>query len=182
MSHIVKTLYNLERGFEDCQQGGRHLGFWGWDSLEAALYPHATHHLVIGSYCTRGAQSVERGKESRFSGIQCLFFTCITPASTDCGQRVELPYLPLADPGVFFKMHFILKGKTLGMLCKKYAYKRSFPGGLVVKNLPAMKGTRVQVLNGEDLLEKGLANTPVFLSGEFHGQRSLVDYNPCGCK
>ena len=24
--------------------------------------------------------------------------------------------------------------------------------------------------------------TPVFLSGEFHGQRSLVDYSPRGCK
>ena len=25
-------------------------------------------------------------------------------------------------------------------------------------------------------------STPVFLSGESHGQRSLVDYNPWGCK
>ena len=24
--------------------------------------------------------------------------------------------------------------------------------------------------------------TPVFLSGEFHGQRSLAGYSPCGCK
>ena len=24
--------------------------------------------------------------------------------------------------------------------------------------------------------------TPVFLPGEFHGQRSLVDYSPWGCK
>jgi len=24
--------------------------------------------------------------------------------------------------------------------------------------------------------------TPVFLSGEFHGQRSLAGYNPWGCK
>ena len=24
--------------------------------------------------------------------------------------------------------------------------------------------------------------TPVFLSGEFHGQRSLVSYSPWGCK
>ena len=24
--------------------------------------------------------------------------------------------------------------------------------------------------------------TPVFLPGKFHGQRSLVDYNPWGCK
>jgi len=27
-----------------------------------------------------------------------------------------------------------------------------------------------------------LLPTPVFLSGEFHGQRSLVGYSPWGCK
>ena len=25
-------------------------------------------------------------------------------------------------------------------------------------------------------------HTPVFLSGKFHGQRSMVGYNPWGCK
>ena len=35
----------------------------------------------------------------------------------------------------------------------------------------------------EDPLEKGMAlPTPVFLPGEFHGQRSLVCYNPWGLK
>ena len=69
----------------------------------------------------------------------------------------------------------------LGMLYKKYTYQR-ISDGLVVKNLPVMKGSWVQFLNGEDLLEKGMATTPVFLSGEFHGQRSLEDYSPYGCK
>ena len=32
-------------------------------------------------------------------------------------------------------------------------------------------------------LEKEMALvTPVFLPGEFHGQRSLVDYSPWGCE
>ena len=31
-------------------------------------------------------------------------------------------------------------------------------------------------------LEKGMANTLVFLPGEFHGQRSLVGYSPWGHK
>ena len=44
-----------------------------------------------------------------------------------------------------------------------------------VKNPPAMWDTGVQSLGWEDLLEKGMA-TPVILSGEFHGQRSLVGY------
>ena len=29
---------------------------------------------------------------------------------------------------------------------------------------------------------EGNGNTPVFLSGEFHGRRSLVGYSPQGCK
>ena len=52
----------------------------------------------------------------------------------------------------------------------------------MVKNLPAMQGTqetRVQSLGQEDPLEEGMAtHTPVFLPGEYQGQRSLVDYGP----
>ena len=50
----------------------------------------------------------------------------------------------------------------------------------MVKNLPAMSETWVRSLGGEDL-EKGMAGyplTPVFLSGEFQGHRSLVGYSP----
>ena len=36
-------------------------------------------------------------------------------------------------------------------------------------------------MSWEDPLQEGMA-TPVFLSGEFHGQRSLVGYSPWGCK
>ena len=43
----------------------------------------------------------------------------------------------------------------------------------LVKNLPAMQQTRVQSLGWEYPLEKGMATPPVFLPGEFHGQRSL---------
>ena len=59
-----------------------------------------------------------------------------------------------------------------------------FSGGLVVKNLPAIQETWVQSLGQEDPLEKGMANhsTPVFLPGEFHGQKSLAGYSPWGCK
>jgi len=47
-----------------------------------------------------------------------------------------------------------------------------------VKNLPAVQETQVQSLGQEDVLEKGMVPTPVFLSGESHGQRSLVGYSP----
>ena len=52
----------------------------------------------------------------------------------------------------------------------------------MVKNLPAVQDIRIQSLGQEDALEKGMAITPVFLPGEFHGQRSLASYSPWGCK
>ena len=52
----------------------------------------------------------------------------------------------------------------------------------MVETLPAMLKTWVQSPGWEDLLEKGMATTPVFLPGEFHGQRSLAGYSPWGHK
>ena len=37
-------------------------------------------------------------------------------------------------------------------------------------------------LGQEDVLEEGVQPTPVFLSGESHGQRSLAGYSPWGHK
>ena len=52
----------------------------------------------------------------------------------------------------------------------------------MVKNLPAMQENQVRSLGWDDPLEKGMATTPVFLPGEFHGQRSLVGYSPWDCQ
>ena len=52
----------------------------------------------------------------------------------------------------------------------------------MVKNLPAMEEIWVQSLDLEDPLEKEWLPTPVFLPGEFHGQRSLADHSPWGHK
>ena len=57
-----------------------------------------------------------------------------------------------------------------------------FPGGSVVKNLPAMQKTRVQSLVRKIPWGKEWLPTPVFLPGEFHGQRSLEHYNAWCCK
>ena len=60
-----------------------------------------------------------------------------------------------------------------------------FPGGSVVKHLPAKQETeemRVQSLGQEDPLEEETAPTPVFLPGEFHGQRSLAGCSPWGLR
>ena len=62
-----------------------------------------------------------------------------------------------------------------------------FPGGTVVKNLPASAGDAGDVGSIPGLVRKVLWRrkwqpTPVFLPGKSHGQRSLVDYSPWGHK
>ena len=61
---------------------------------------------------------------------------------------------------------------------------KGFPGGLAVKNPPAMQQTQVQSLGQEDALEKGMTThpSPVFLPEKPHGQRSLASYSPWGPK
>ena len=44
----------------------------------------------------------------------------------------------------------------------------------MVKNLPATRETQVQFVDQEDPLEKEWQPIPIFLPGEFHGQRSLA--------
>ena len=60
--------------------------------------------------------------------------------------------------------------------------KRTSLVAQMVKILPAVQETWVQSLGWEDSLRRERPPTPVFLPGEFHGQRSLVGYSPWGCK
>ena len=57
-----------------------------------------------------------------------------------------------------------------------------FPGGTVIKTLPAMQESQVQSLGGDDPLEKETAICSSILPGESHGQRSLAGYSPWGHK
>ena len=51
----------------------------------------------------------------------------------------------------------------------------------MVKNLPTVWETQVQSLS-KNPWKRERQPTPVFLPGEFHGQRSLAGYSPWGCK
>ena len=53
----------------------------------------------------------------------------------------------------------------------------SFLVAQTVKNPPAIQETPVRPLGQEDPLQRKWLPTPVFLPGEFHGQRSLAGYN-----
>ena len=52
----------------------------------------------------------------------------------------------------------------------------------MVRNLPTVQETQVQSLGQEDPLEKEILPIPVFLPGEFPGQRGMVGYSLWGCK
>ena len=52
----------------------------------------------------------------------------------------------------------------------------------MVKNPPAIQETRVQPLSWEDPWRREWQPTPVFVSGESHGQRGLVGCSPRGHK
>jgi len=67
------------------------------------------------------------------------------------------------------------------MECKSlFKFPLGFPGGSVVKKLPAMQETQVQSLDQEDPLEKELATHFSILAGKFHGQRRLAGCSPWG--
>ena len=52
----------------------------------------------------------------------------------------------------------------------------------MVKNLPGMQETQVRIHSWEDSVDKEMATHSNILSGESHGQRSLVGYSPWGGK
>ena len=62
-----------------------------------------------------------------------------------------------------------------------------FPGGSVVKNLPANAGNAgdmglIPGSGSSSEVGRKWQPTLIFLPGKFHGQRSLVGYNPWGHK
>ena len=54
----------------------------------------------------------------------------------------------------------------------------SFLVAQLVKSLPPMWETQVRSLGGEDGWRRKWHPTPIFLPGEFHGQKCLVGYSP----
>ena len=50
----------------------------------------------------------------------------------------------------------------------------------MVRNLPAVQETWVHPGGGNIHWRRKYQSTPVFLPGEFHGQRSLKGYSPWG--
>ena len=79
-------------------------------------------------------------------------------------------------------LYWQLSGDNNITIIKLFNHPRASLVAQPVKNLPAMQETWVQSLGRKDPLEREWLLTSAFLSGEFHGQRGLVGYNPQGCK
>ena len=63
-----------------------------------------------------------------------------------------------------------------------YWFNRAPLVAQIVKNQPAIQKTRVQSRVGKIPWRRKWQPAPVFLPGEFHGQRSLAGYSPWGHK
>ena len=62
---------------------------------------------------------------------------------------------------------------------------QGFPGGSVIKNLPASAGgqkVQVSLLSQEDPWRRKRQPAAVFLPGAYHGKMNLVGYSPSGHK
>ena len=80
------------------------------------------------------------------------------------------------------KMWFYCGGPDeINGFVQAYRPQRGFPGASVVKNLPARQETWAPWIRKIPWRRKWQP-APVFLPGEFHGQRSLVRYSSWGCK
>ena len=87
--------------------------------------------------------------------------------------------------------HLVLKSRLnrlytliflLARLKITYALFLGFPGGSVVKKLPAVQEIQVQSRGWEDPLREEMAASSSILAWESHAQRSLAGHSPWGCR
>ena len=81
-----------------------------------------------------------------------------------------------------YKIFSIKQEKSEKKIVLKKNKTQSFPGGSDGKESACNVGDQGSVLGQEDLLKKEWLPTPVFLPGEFQGQRNLAGYSPLGHK
>ena len=89
-------------------------------------------------------------------------------------SRLRNPSLPWSRKGIL--PYFLLR---VSVLCRLHL---AFPSGSKVKNPPAMQETWFNLWVGKIPWRWKWQPTPVFLTGESHGQMSLVGYSLRGGK
>ena len=130
---------------------------WSGIPISLSIFPFVVIYLVIGF------SIVHEAEVDVFLEFSCFFYD-----SMDVGNYI--------DTASYYNINSIL--------CICICYKvGGFPGGSVIKNLPANAGG-----SGSNLWLRKIPwrrkwqPTPVFVSGKSHGKRSLVGYNPWGGK
>ena len=148
------------------------------------------HWGLLGLMCVWQGGGVSEGVEvSRLSGKGrgTLVWSPIIGHST-WKLRGSMPMLSVSPS--FSLLPYVTSAGKAEVVCAmpvapwnhKGRFNDSEAMAQMVRYLPAMWETWVQALNLEGPLEKEWLPTPVFLPGEFHGQRSLAGYSPWGCK
>ena len=90
-------------------------------------------------------------------------------------------YLRYVHPSIHIARHKQLLKISIFRIVMNCILLRGFPGDSAVKNQPAKQPVFIPGWGrfpGEGFWKA----KPVFLPREFHGQRSLADYNPLGCR
>ena len=116
---------------------------------------------------------------ARFSSLYLLFqpplLQVILPQRQICWRSThqKLGFLETGEGRPFIhSLTHLTEGQSSG----------GFPGGSVVKNLPANTGDAGYAGSVPGSWRRKWQPAPVFLPGKFHGQRSLAGYSPPGCK
>ena len=104
----------------------------------------------------------KKGRPRDFGGCESLVAQQIPFNHSSLGTWSPDLFLP-KDPGVLPYPRFLVPHVAQ-----------------MVKNLPSMWKSWVRSLGWEDPRRRKWQPTPVFLPGEFHGQRSLAGYSPWG--
>ena len=98
----------------------------------------------------------------------------------------EILYFKTKKKKSFLKIAFTYLWRLNILKCTKkmiiYFLSRASLVAQTVRNLPAMQETGFDPWVRKISCRRSWQPTPVFLPGEFHGQRSLVAYSPWGCK
>ena len=94
-------------------------------------------------------------------------------------NHLALCYPLVLLPSIFHSIRVFSSESALPIRWPKY-WSFSISPSQTVNSLPAME-TQVRSLGQEDPWRREWQHTPVFLPGEFCGQRSLAGYCPCVC-
>ena len=86
-------------------------------------------------------------------------------------------------PSLFYSVSFMVSGLTFRSLIHSEFIPLGVPGGSGGKESTCSAGkTQFDTWVGKILWRREWQSTPVFLPGEFHGQRSLEGCHPWGHK